>query len=88
MGTSQRLDMLEKRAHHAITAKVAREAKRIVGIWNTGHAANRDLWFFPPIGAAIAAECLWLRFYCPAVGSWARLICAGLIGIVVQPLKV
>jgi hypothetical protein len=66
MGTNQRrLDMLEKRARDAVTDKAAREAKR-VGIWNARHAANRDLWFYPTIGAPIAAECPWLRFYCPA----------------------
>jgi hypothetical protein len=67
MGTNhRRLDMLEKRAREAVTDKAAREAERVVGIWNARHAANRDLWFYHTIGAAIAAECPWLRFYCPA----------------------
>jgi hypothetical protein len=67
MGTSERrLDRIEKRARDAVTAKAAREAKRVVGIWNARHAANRDLWFYPTIGAAIVAKCPWLRFYCPA----------------------
>jgi len=45
MGTNhRRLDMLEKRARDAVSAKAAREAKRVVGIWNARHAANRDLW--------------------------------------------
>jgi hypothetical protein len=67
MGTNERrLDMLEKRARDAVGAKAVREAERVVGIWNERHAANRDLWFYPTIGAAIAAECPWLRFYCPA----------------------
>jgi hypothetical protein len=67
MGTNhRRQDMLEKRAREIVTAKAAREAKRVVGVWNARHAANRDLWFYPTIGAAIAAECPWLRFYCPA----------------------
>ena len=57
MGTNERrLDRLEKRARDVITAKAVREAKRVVGIWNARHAANRDLWFDPTIGAAIAAE--------------------------------
>jgi hypothetical protein len=35
MGSNRRrLDMFEKRARDAITAKAAREAKRVVGIWN------------------------------------------------------
>jgi hypothetical protein len=67
MGSNERrLDMLEKRVREAVTDKAGREAKRVVGIWNARHAANRDLWFYPTIGAAIAAECPWLRFYCPA----------------------
>jgi hypothetical protein len=67
MGTNyRRHDMLEKRVRDSVTVKAAREAKRVVGIWNARHTANRDLWFYPTIGAAIAAECSWLRFYCPA----------------------
>jgi hypothetical protein len=43
MGSNQRrLDMLEKRARDAVTAKAAREAKRIIGIWNARDAANRS----------------------------------------------
>jgi hypothetical protein len=57
MGTNERRpDRLEKRARDNVTAKAVREAKRVVGIWNARHAANRDLWFDPTIGAAIAAE--------------------------------
>jgi hypothetical protein len=64
MGTNERrLDMLEKRA---------REAKRLVGIWNARHAANRDLWFYPTIGAAIGAECPWLRFVFWGTQRWRR----------------
>jgi hypothetical protein len=67
MGTNERrLDMLEKRAREVVTAKAAREAKRVVGIWNARHTASRDLWFYPTIDAAIGTECPWLRFYCPA----------------------
>jgi hypothetical protein len=43
-----------------------RARPNVVGIWNARRAANRDLWFYPTIGAAIASECFWLRFYCPA----------------------
>jgi hypothetical protein len=53
MGTNEsRLDRLEKRARDIVTAKAAREAKRVVGIWNARQGANRDLWFYPTIGAA------------------------------------
>jgi hypothetical protein len=62
----RRLEMLEKRTRDVVTAREVCEAKRIVGIWNARHAANRDLWFYPTIDAAIAAECPWLRFYSPA----------------------
>jgi hypothetical protein len=44
------------RARAVVTAKASREAKRVVGIWNAKHAANRDLWFYPTIGAAIGAQ--------------------------------
>jgi hypothetical protein len=67
MGTNERrLDMLEKRARDVVMAKAACEAKRAVGIWNARHRANRDLWSYPTIGAAIAVEHPWLCFYCPA----------------------
>jgi hypothetical protein len=67
MGTNyRRLDMLEQRVRDSVTVEAVRDAKRVVGIWNARHAANRDLWFYPTIGAAIAAACPWLRFYSPA----------------------
>jgi hypothetical protein len=57
---------LEKRARDVVTTKAVREVKRVVGIWSARHAANRDLWFYPTIGAAVPAESPWLRFYWPA----------------------
>jgi hypothetical protein len=67
MGTNHRpLDMIEKRARDVVTASAAGEAKLVVSIWNAKHAANRDLCFYPAIGAAIATKCPWLHFYCPA----------------------
>jgi hypothetical protein len=67
MGTNERrLDMLEKRARDAVTAKAAREAKRVVAIWNGRRAKGRELWFHLRIGAAIAAGHPWLMFLCPA----------------------
>jgi hypothetical protein len=50
----------------------AAEAQKIVEIWNARQAGGRALWFYPTIGAAIAAGLPWLTFYCPActvVGS-------------------
>jgi hypothetical protein len=52
--------------------KAAAEAQNIVEIWNARQAGGRALWFYPTIGAAIAAGLPWLAFYCPAcrvVGS-------------------
>jgi hypothetical protein len=52
--------------------KLAAEAQKVVEIWNARQAGGRALWFYPTIGAAIAADLPWLTFYCPActvVGS-------------------
>jgi hypothetical protein len=52
--------------------KLAAEAQKIVEIWNARQAGGRALWFYPTIGAAIAAGLPWLTFYCPGctvVGS-------------------
>jgi hypothetical protein len=66
MATNYRgFDMLDRRIRDTVTVKAV-GAKRVVGVRNARHAANRDPWFCPTIGAAIAAECPWLRFYCPA----------------------
>jgi hypothetical protein len=35
--------------------KAVAEARRIVAIWNARQAGGRALWFYPIIGAAIAA---------------------------------
>ena len=63
-------------------ARVAAEAKRseaerkvadahkIVAIWNARQAGGRALWFYPTIGAAIAAGLPWLSFSCPACGQF------------------
>jgi hypothetical protein len=52
--------------------KAAADAHKIIEIWNARQSSGRALWFYPTIGAAIAAGLPWLRFYCPAcrvVGS-------------------
>lgn len=52
--------------------KGAAEAQKIVEIWNARQAGGRAPWFYPTIGAAIAAGFPWLTFYCPGcrvVGS-------------------
>ena len=51
--------------------KALAEAQKIVAIWNARQAAGRALWFYPTIGAAIAAGLPWLSFSCPACGQYA-----------------
>jgi hypothetical protein len=53
--------------------KLAAEAQKIVEIWNARQAGGRALWFYPTIGAAIAAGLPWLTFYCPACTVVGRL---------------
>ena len=49
--------------------KAVAEAQKIVAIWNARQAGGRALWFYPTIGAAIAAGLPWLSFSCPACGQ-------------------
>jgi hypothetical protein len=46
------------------------EPQKVVAIWNARQAGSRALWFYPTIGAAIAAGLPWLTFSCPACGQW------------------
>jgi hypothetical protein len=50
--------------------KAVAEAQKIVAIWKARQAGGRALWFYPTIGAAIAAGLPWLSFSCPACGQW------------------
>jgi hypothetical protein len=50
--------------------KAIAEAERIVAIWNARQAGGRALWFYPTIGAAIAAGFPWLSFSCLACGQF------------------
>jgi hypothetical protein len=50
----------------AAAAKAIAEAQKIVAIWNARQAGGQELWFYPTIGAAIAAGLPWLSFSCPA----------------------
>jgi hypothetical protein len=61
--------------------KSIEDAQKVVAIWNARQAEGRELWFYPTIGAAIAAGFSWLNFSCPAAGRLARLICGLWIGI-------
>ena len=78
MGPNRRAQDRERAAAEA-TAKAKRaegerkavvEAQKIVAIWNARQAGGRALWFYPTIGAAIAAGLPWLSFSCPACGQW------------------
>jgi hypothetical protein len=51
--------------------KAIAEAQKIVAIWNARQAGGRALWFYPTIGAAIAAGLPWLTFSCPGCGQYA-----------------
>jgi hypothetical protein len=50
--------------------KAIAEAQKIVAIWNARQAGGRALWFYPTVGAAIAAGLPWLSFSCPACGHF------------------
>ena len=50
--------------------KAIADAQKIVSIWNARQAGGRALWFYPTIGAAIAAGFPWLSFSCPACHQW------------------
>jgi hypothetical protein len=50
-------------------ARANRAEAEIVAIWNSRQAGGRALWFYPTIGAAIAAKLPWLSFSCPACGA-------------------
>ena len=50
--------------------KAIADAQKIVAIWNARQAGGRALWFYPTIGAAIAAGLPWPSFSCPACGQW------------------
>jgi hypothetical protein len=73
MGPNRRAQERERAAALAAEAakraeterKAAVEAKKIVEIWNARQAGGRALWFYPTIGAAIAAGLPWLTFSCP-----------------------
>jgi hypothetical protein len=78
MGPNRRAQDRERAAARA--AELARraeaerkalvDAQKIVAIWNARQAGGRALWFYPTIGAAIAAGAPWLSFSCPACGQF------------------
>ena len=44
--------------------KAVADAQKVVAIWNARQAGGGALWFYPTIGAAIAAGVPWLSFSC------------------------
>jgi len=46
------------------------DAQKIVAIWNARQAGGRALWFYPTIGAVVAAGLPWLSFSYPACGQF------------------
>ena len=87
MGPNRRAQERERAAARAAAEvkraeaerKAVAEAQKIVAIWNARQAGGRALWFYPTIGAAIAAGLPWLSFSCPAAAIGARSICGRLI---------
>lgn len=80
MGPTRRAQERERAAVRAaaeakraeLKREAIRDARKIVAAWNARQAGGRELWFYPTIGAAIAAGIPWLSFSCPAcqqVGS-------------------
>ena len=78
MGPNRRAQERERTAARAAEEAKRAEAERkaiadahkIVSIWNARQAGGRALWFYPTIGAAIAAGFPWLSFSCPACHQW------------------
>ena len=74
MGPNRRAQERERAAARAAAEarraeaerKALVDAQKIVAIWNARQAGGRALWFYPTIGAAIAAGLPWLTFSCPA----------------------
>jgi hypothetical protein len=79
MGQNRRAQERERAAALAVEAakraeaerKAAVEARKIVEIWNARQAGGRAPWFYPTIGAAIAAGFPWLTFSCPACRTFS-----------------
>jgi hypothetical protein len=73
MGPNRRVQERERAAARAAEEgkraaaerKAIADAQKIVAIWNARQAGGRELWFYPTIGAAIAAGFPWLTYSCP-----------------------
>jgi hypothetical protein len=77
MGPNRRAQERERAAARAAAEakradterKAVADAQKIIAIWNAREAGGRALWFYPTIGAAIAAGFPSLSFSCPACGQ-------------------
>jgi hypothetical protein len=65
-------DVREKPCNGARVA-APHEVQKIVAIWNARQAGGRALWFYPTIGAAIAADVPWLTYCCPECGQFGSI---------------
>jgi hypothetical protein len=69
MGPNRRAQDRERAAARTAAEaerKAVADAQKIVAVWNARQAGGRALWFYPTIGAAIAAGVPWLTYSCPA----------------------
>ena len=73
MGPNRRAQERERAAVRAAAEVKRAEAERFVAIWNARQAGGRALWFYPTIGAAIAAGVPWRTYSCPACGQYGSL---------------
>jgi hypothetical protein len=73
MGPNRRAQVRPKPSAPRPSARRSPEAQKIVAIWNARQAGGRALWFYPTIGAAIAAGVPWLTYSCPACGQCSSL---------------
>jgi hypothetical protein len=81
MGPNRRAQERERAAARAAAEAKRAEAERkaivdaqkVVAIWNARQAGGRTLWFYPTIGAAIAAGLPCLSFSCPACGQFGSM---------------
>ena len=59
-------DIRERLAAERLSQDEANFAADVVAVWNARQAAGHALWFYPTIGAALAAKLPWLALECPA----------------------
>jgi hypothetical protein len=68
----------ERLAAERVSQQEAKFAGDVIALWNARQAAGEALWFYPTIGAALAAKLPWLALECPACRTIPRLMMSGL----------